>query len=196
MRWCTDDSDTRHVASVPNGWWWREFRRVSEKRRPSVTAVPKLDLPKRLPRDDLYEPRDAPLPEESSEPMKKRLIRGQALTAMPSFRRIHTLAEGRPSDIELDAAAWLLMYVQDAWQVQARAMLHVCGPSCWKYNKTGTRFCRHHCYHITVLEPDDTSSVSAEKPIKLRRDGRPLNNQLYIICSGRPLTCLCPVFSN
>ena len=60
-------------------------------------------------------------------------------------------------------------------------MLHVCGPSCWKYNKTGTRVCRRHCYHITVLQPDGTSSVSAEKPLKLRRDGRPLNNQLHII---------------
>ena len=65
--------------------------------------------------------------------------------------------------------------------MQARAMLHVCGPSCWKYNKTGTRVCRHHCYHITVLQPDAASSTPGEKPMKLRRDGRPLNNQLYII---------------
>ena len=100
---------------------------------------------------------------------------------MPSYRRIHTLTEGRASEAELDTATWLPMYLQDAWQVQARAMLHVCGPSCWKYNKTGTRVCRHHCYHITVLEPDETASVPADKPIKLRRDGRPLNNQLYII---------------
>ena len=147
-----------------------------KKRRPSVTAVPKLDLPKRLPVDDLYEPKDAPLPEANSEPMKKRLVRGQALSAMPSYRRIQVLQQGCSSEAELDAAGWLQMYVQDAWQVQARAMLHVCGPSCWKYNKTGTRVCRHHCYHITVLQP-----VSAETPLKLRRDGRPLNNQLHII---------------
>ena len=152
-----------------------------KQRRPCVTEVPKMDLPKRLPPDDLYEPADASFPETSAEPMKKRLIRGQALTAMPSYRRIHTLTEGRASEAELDTATWLPMYLQDAWQVQARAMLHVCGPSCWKYNKTGTRVCRHHCYHITVLEPDETASVPADKPIKLRRDGRPLNNQLYII---------------
>ena len=152
-----------------------------KQRRPCVTEVPKMDLPKRLPPDDLYEPADVSLPETSAEPMKKRLIRGQALTAMPSYRRIHTLTEGRASEAELDTAAWLPMYLQDAWQVQARAMLHVCGPSCWKYNKTGTRVCRHHCYHITVLEPDKTASVPADKPMKLRRDGRSLNNQLYII---------------
>ena len=152
-----------------------------KQRRPCVTEVPKMDLPKRLPPDDLYEPADASFPEASAEPMKKRSIRGQALTAMPSYRRIHTLTEGRASEAELDTATWLPMYLQDAWQVQARAMLHVCGPSCWKYNKTGTRVCRHHCYHITVLEPDETASVPADKPIKLRRDGRPLNNQLYII---------------
>ena len=152
-----------------------------KKRRPSVTALSKLDLPKRLPPDDLYEPKDALVPEETSEPMKKRLVRGQTLSAMPSYRRIQTLQKGCSSGAELDAATWLEIYVQDAWQVQARAMLHVCGPSCWKYNKTGTRVCRHHCYHITVLQPDGTSSVSEEKPLKLRRDGRPLNNQLHII---------------
>ena len=152
-----------------------------KKRRPSVTSVSKLDLPKRLPRDDLYEPKDSLLPEETSEPMKKRLVRGQALSAMPSYRRMQKLQKGCSSGAELDAGRWLQLYVQDAWQVQARAMLHVCGPSCWKYNKTGTRVCRHHCYHITVLQPDGTSSVSEEKPLKLRRDGRPLNNQLHII---------------
>ena len=59
-------------------------------------------------------------------------------------------------------------------------MIHICGPSCWKYNQNGTRVCRHHCYHITMLEPDPSSDTPAEKPSKLRRDGRPLNNQLYI----------------
>ena len=154
-----------------------------KQRRPLVTEIPKLDLPKRLPADDLYEPstQDAAKTASQSEPMKKRLIRGQALSAMPSYRRIHTLSAQGPSDKELSGDAWLPLYIEDAWQVQARAMLHVCGPSCWKYNKTGTRVCRHHCYHITVLQPDAASSTPGEKPMKLRRDGRPLNNQLYII---------------
>lgn len=59
-------------------------------------------------------------------------------------------------------------------------MIHVCGPSCWKYNKTGTRICRHHSYHIVVLEPDPDSEMPAEKQTKLRRDGKPLNNQLFV----------------
>jgi hypothetical protein len=107
-----------------------------KQRRPLVTDVPKLDLPKRLPPDDLYEP---PASANTDESMKKRLIRGQALLAMPCYRRIHTLSAQGASDMELEGDAWLPLYVRDAWEVQARAMLHVCGPSCWKYNKTGTR---------------------------------------------------------
>ena len=72
-------------------------------------------------------------------------------------------------------------FLDDAWEVQTRAMLHVCGPSCWKYNKSGTKICRHHCYHIVTLQPDDTSDTPAEKEMKIRRDGRPLNNQLFIM---------------
>ena len=125
--------------------------RYHKKIRPSVTALSKLDLPKRLPPDDLYEPKDALVPDETSEPMKKGLVRGQALSATPSYGRIQTLQKGCSSGAELDAASWLQMYVQGAWQVQARATLHVRGPSCWKYNKTGTRVCRH-CYHITVFQ--------------------------------------------
>ena len=59
-------------------------------------------------------------------------------------------------------------------------MIHGCGPSCWKYNKNGVRICTHNCYHITVLEPDTSAASPPEKPLKLRRDGRPLNNQLFI----------------
>ena len=82
---------------------------------------------------------------KAREPAKKLLIRGQALTTMPSYRRIHTLTAEGASDRELDVATWLPMYVEDAWQVQARAMLHVCGPSSWKYSMTGARVCRQHC---------------------------------------------------
>ena len=63
--------------------------------------------------------------------MKMRLIRGQPLTAMPGHRRIHTLSAEGASELELDGDAWRPLYVQDAWQVQARAMLHGCGP--WQH---------------------------------------------------------------
>ena len=152
-----------------------------KQRRPLVTDIPKLDLPKRLPPDNFYEPEAEATTSNQAEPMKRRFIRGQALTAMPCYRRIHTLSATGANAAELNAQTWLASHVEDAWQVQARAMLHVCGPSCWKYNKTGTRVCRHHCYHITLVEPDATSATPGEKPLKIRRDGRPLNNQLYII---------------
>ena len=72
--------------------------------------MPKLDLPKRLRPDDLYEP-PAPAAANTNEPMKKRLIRGQALSAMPCYRRIHTLSAQGASDKEFDGDAWLPLYV-------------------------------------------------------------------------------------
>ena len=75
---------------------------------------------------------------------------------------------------------WRQALIEDSWHVKARAMIHVRGPSCWKYDINGVRICRHHCYQNTILEPDTSAASPAEKPLKLRRDGRPLNNQLFI----------------
>lgn len=55
---------------------------------------------------------------------------------LPNYQRIHTLSAKGASKLELDGDAWLPLYVQDARQVQARAMLHFCGPSYWKYTVT------------------------------------------------------------
>ena len=74
--------------------------------------------------------------------MKKRLIRGQALTAMPSYRRTHTVSAKGASELELDGDGWLPLCVHNAWQAQARAMLRVCGPwqhapqSPWRENES------------------------------------------------------------
>jgi hypothetical protein len=111
----------------------------------------------------------------------KKPIRGQALTALPAYRRIRSLKKDAASSDEWSPQQWLKFFLDDAWEVQTRAMLHVCGPSCWKYNKSGTKICRHHCYHIVTLQPDDQAETPAEKELKMRRDGRPLNNQLYIM---------------
>ena len=111
----------------------------------------------------------------------KKPLNGQALTAFPDYRRILSLRKDEASSKELSAQQWVKSFLDDAWEVQTRAMLHVCGPSCWKYNKSGTKICRHQCYHIVTLQPDDTSDTPAEKEMKIRRDGRPLNNQLFIM---------------
>lgn len=124
----------------------------------------------------------APPPLPHSVPRQtKKPIRGQALTALPSYRRIQCLRQGSASDRELSAQKWLERFLTDSWQVQARAMLHVCGASCWKYNKTGTKICRHHCYHIVTLKPSADADPRPDKELKIRRDGRPLNNQMYIM---------------
>ena len=123
-------------------------------------------------------PPPAPHPEPRAT---KRPIRGQALTALPRYRRIRSLKKGSASNCELSAQEWLVLFVNDAWQVQARAMLHVCGPSCWKYNKSGTKICRRHCYHIVTLQPDPHADAPADKELKIRCDGRHLNNQLFIM---------------
>ena len=195
--------------------------------RALMTKTPVLDLPKKLPPDNIYEPsapEHADNPEHTMNPEQsatqsdntpvvksvdaqqshdpdvavgtevtpppaphpepraaKRPIRGQALTALPRYRRIRSLKKGSASNCEMSAQEWLVQFVNDAWQVQARAMLHVCGPSCWKYNKSGTKICRHHCYHIVTLQPDPHADAPADKELKIRRDGRPLNNQLFIM---------------
>ena len=160
--------------------------------RPCAAQRPLDTLPKKLPKDDLYVPEeDSDIPPGPPQ-IKQKVLCGQTLSSFPRYRRLKYLK--RPSlvrlcaafgprcnaDEELCSSCWREMHVRDSWHVQTRAMIHVCGPSCWKYNKDGTRVCRHHVYHITVLEPDSTSDNPAEKPLKLRRDGRPLNNQLYI----------------
>lgn len=129
----------------------------------------------------------APPPEPPQ--IKRKTLCGQTLSSFPQYRRILRLKSSVPmcadykthdTSHQLCVDCWRQAHVEDSWHVQARAMIHVCGPSCWKYNKNGTRICRHHCYHITLLEPDTSSECPAEKPSKLRRDGRPLNNQLFI----------------
>ena len=54
-------------------------------------------------------------------------------------------------------------------------MLHKCGPSCYKYAQDGVRICRHQVYHLISFEPD-----TAEKPKRIRREGRALNNLVRI----------------
>ena len=172
--------------------------------RPQMTSVPTLDLPTKMPADELYEPHnadaeadvtseDAPMfnstragaeadvsgedapvvnlpdqeaqstgpstdhthasaaastdsvnsaPEAAAPPppssthgrndtKPKKPIRGQALTALPAYRRIQSLKKNAASSDELSAQQWLKFFLADAWEVQTRAMLHVCGPSCW-----------------------------------------------------------------
>ena len=103
---------------------------------------------------------------------------GQTLSSFPQYRRIKDLKlrpnsfcvafnEGGTSKVCVCADCWRQAHIADSWHVQVRAMIHVCGPSCWKYNSNGIRICRHHCYHIAILEPDPSAASPAEKPLKL-----------------------------
>ena len=166
------------------------FEGYSKQTRPLAAQQPLCELPKKLPADDLYEPQDVPAPPDPPE-RKHKTMCGQTLSSFPQYRRIKDL-KFRPNSFCaafnkrgtskecVCADCWRHAHIKDSWHVQVRAMIHVCGPSCWKYNSNGTRICRHHCYHITILEPDTSAASPAEKPLKLRRDGRPLNNQLFI----------------
>ena len=101
---------------------------------------------------------------------------GQTLSSFPQHRRIKDL-KFRPNSfcvafnergtskecVCVCADCWRQAHIEDSWHVQVRAMIHVCGPSCWKYNSNGIRICRHHCYHITILEPDTSAASPAEK---------------------------------
>ncbi len=165
------------------------FTGCKEQPRPLATQVSLDTLPAKLPPDNLYEPEVPPQQPGEVPTLKQNTLCGQVLTAFPQYRRLNRLRRDRPSlnlsahcsqRDELCDGCWRSAHVEDAWHVQARAMIHVCGPSCWKCNKNGARVCRHNCYHIVELEPDDACAEPADKPMKLRRDGRPLNNQLFI----------------
>ena len=112
--------------------------------RAKATDVSFLDLPKKLPPDTLYEAfasnaKDAKVTEGKP-------IRGQVLTAFPTYRRLNVLH--RDSDnaqhLELNAETWRSKHSLDSWHVQTRAMLHTCGASCFKYNRGGSKICRRH----------------------------------------------------
>ena len=129
------------------------FEGYVKQPRPLTAQCPLDELPKKLPPDDVYEPNtDVPPPSELPE-IKRKTMCGQTLSSFPQYRRIQVLE----SSVDLCAAYKVHDTSHanpDSWHVQVRAMMHVCGPSCWKCNKNGTRVCRHHCYHLTVLEPD------------------------------------------
>ena len=101
-------------------------------------------LPQKLPPDDLYVPNaESGRPLEPPE-VKHPVLCGQTLSAFPQYKRLRFLKRpasvrlcgsyGRKCDAasELCAACWREMHVRDACHVQTRAMIHVCGPSCWK----------------------------------------------------------------
>ena len=107
--------------------------------------------------------------------------------------------------MELSKECWLQCYLDDSRMIQSRTMLHKCGPSCYKYSKDGTRICRHGVYHSTsfdvevegksILDSADSSAAGRaladaatatgraqqQKPKRIRREGRALNNLISII---------------
>lgn len=145
------------------------FEGYSKQTRPLAAQHPLYELPTKLPADDLYEPQELPAdddapPRPDPPERKQKTMRGETLSSFPQYRRIKGLkiranfcSAYNAHDTSQECVCsdcWRQAHVNDSWHVQVRAMIHVCGPSCWKYNKNGTRICRHHCYHITVLEPD------------------------------------------
>jgi hypothetical protein len=116
-------------------------------------------------------------PAEAKVRVRKIILKGSVCSSFPAYRRQKSLvAQRRQKTTEMSAQHWLQAYVKDARLVQDRTMLHKCGPSCWKYSKEGQRLCRHQVYHLVDFEPD-----TEEKPKRLRRDGRRLNQTVRIV---------------
>ena len=137
------------------------FEGYSTQTRPLATQHPLFELPKKLPADDLYVSEETSASSDKPERTQKTLC-GETLSAFPRYRRIKDLKfrpnsfcaafnEGGTSKECVCAKCWQQAHIADSWHVQVRAMIHVCGPSCWKYNSNGRRICRHHCYHIIIL---------------------------------------------
>ena len=106
-------------------------------------------------------------------------LRGSTCASLPAFHRQKVVFadafRAHHNITELCKTSWLQEYVRDSRFVQNRTMLHKCGPSCYKYSKDGVRICRHQVYHLISFEPD-----TAEKPKRIRREGRALNRIVRI----------------
>ena len=68
----------------------------------------------------------------------------------------------------LDGTLWRREFTKDVWELARQAILHMCGPSCWKYNKVKskygekvTRTCRHECFH-SVQVPEQVKNPEAK----------------------------------
>ena len=111
--------------------------------------------PQELGLDDHYLPvgaRSASLPSKGAEaevanrasagayPRRGKVtLRGSACTSFPEYRRQKLVCTNREqrrmSSMELSKERWLQCYLDDSRMIQNRAMLHKCGPSCYKYAK-------------------------------------------------------------
>ena len=131
----------------------------AKEREKSCLLKPDLPQTKRYPPDP-YTKR----PDDAQNGMKQD-ITGTVLSRLPAYRRSETFfARGSKQDgmvtvdvVGLDSQAWRAEFSTDAWEVARMAILHACGPSCWKYNKKKMEnknyqpTCRHECYHFVTL---------------------------------------------
>ena len=121
-----------------------------------------------LPQVEAY-PDDAYVPghQHGSRGFKEN-ITGTAISRLPHYRRCGAVfatatdKDGiiRATIVGLDGIVWRREFSKDVWELARQCILHMCGPSCWKYNKVKsmhgqvvTRTCRHECNHfVTVPE--------------------------------------------
>ena len=130
-----------------------------------------------LPQVEEY-PRDVYVPEQrQSDKGFKENITGTAIARLPNYRRCGVLfAKGEEQDgicrasiMGLDGTLWRREFTKDVWELARQAILHMCGPSCWKYNKVKSKYgekvartCRHECNHL-VQVPEQVDNPKAKK---------------------------------
>ena len=116
----------------------------------------------------------------------QEIITGSAISRLPSYRRSGAIramvydSDGvaRATLNGLDGKLWRAAFSKDAWELARQAILHTCGPSCFKYNKTTsnlpskskpTKICRHECYHFVQLPEQVKNPQAKKKPIAGKR---------------------------
>ncbi len=106
----------------------------------------------------------------------KRPLRGTVLSSLPKYRRSGKPsgeAEARIPIVDVSPEEWRSRFTEDAWNLTLRAILHACGPSCWKYNKHGHQVCRHQMFHFLHF-PGHWEDK------KKKRNGKRLRNVIMI----------------
>ena len=119
------------------------------------------------------------LPSETAPQPPRVSIYGRRLdefaaSQCPSYRRHGVLScveSPQEQDMQMSSAVWQRLLSEDVLQLAREILVHVCGPSCFKYSGNKVQhICRHGFYYIVSLAD-----------YRVRRRGKALRNALLVI---------------
>ena len=119
------------------------------------------------------------LPSETAPQPPRVSIYGRRLdefaaSQCPSYRRHGVLScveSPQEQDMQMSSAVWQRLLSEDVLQLAREILVHVCGPSCFKYSGNNVQhICRHGFYYLVSLAD-----------YRIWRRGKALRNALLVI---------------